>query len=157
MFGSDMRYDILLYHGVHPDGGVHPGQNSSRKHIARSEFAAQIEWLAANKPLVSMSGIAAAHCGKHTIPDNSVAITFDDGFLNVMTEAWPVLEEFKVPATIYLATGYIGTGRMMWTDRLEACLLETTQPALDFEGRRWPLETTDERVKAFGEIRSASR
>ena len=151
-------YRILLYHGVHPDGLSWGLANSSGKHIPRERFAAEMECLARSRPVVTMRDIAAAHRGESTLPDGAVAVTFDDGFLNNRTEAWPVLERYGIPATIYLATGYIGSGKMMWTDRLEAAILGTQGRRLDVDvaGVRlnYDLREDTGRVAAFTEIKA---
>ena len=41
-------------------------------------------------------------------PDKAVAFTFDDGALSVAEIAAPILNELGVPATVFLATGYVG-------------------------------------------------
>ena len=41
------------------------------------------------------------------LPPRTIALTFDDGFQSVYTEAFPVLRELGVPATVFLATGYL--------------------------------------------------
>src|SRR5262249_9632394 len=35
-------------------------------------------------------------------------VTFDDGYQNFHGHAWPVLRELSVPATVFLATSYLG-------------------------------------------------
>lgn len=40
-----------------------------------------------------------------------VVVTFDDGYANNFHHALPVLQQFSVPATIFLATSYLGTHR----------------------------------------------
>ncbi len=152
------EYTVLLYHGVYADDLKLGMSNSSGKHISRHRFAEQMQWLSENRTLVSMRDIDRAHQGEGTIPDGAVAVNFDDGFLNNYTDAWPVLEEFVIPATIYLATGYIGTGRMIWSDRLEAAILNTTRDDINIhiegQSRRWVLSSNRERIIAFGEIKT---
>lgn len=41
------------------------------------------------------------------IPPRVFVVTFDDGYANNYSSAWPVLQELKVPATIFLATAYL--------------------------------------------------
>ena len=56
------------------------------------------------------------------VPTDAAAVTFDDGYLDNLEIAKPLLEAAGVPATIYLATGWIGSGQQFWWDELEAML-----------------------------------
>ena len=56
--------------------------------------------------------------GKKTIPDKSVLITIDDGWLSVYTDAYPILKEFEYPFTIYLYTNYIDRGGRSMTSEM---------------------------------------
>ena len=49
------------------------------------------------------------------LPERAAAITFDDGYRNNYTQAMPILERRKLPATFYIATGMIEDG-VMWND-----------------------------------------
>jgi peptidoglycan/xylan/chitin deacetylase (PgdA/CDA1 family) len=155
---SDSQFHILLYHGVYPDEIELGARNSSGKHIARSRFEREMTHLAQNRPLVSMRQIAAALNGGAALPPEAVAVTFDDGFYNNFAVAWPILERLKIPMTLYTATGFIGTGRMIWSDRLEAALLGSTKQGLDIRvaGHRlnYELSNEQERVDAFLEIKA---
>ncbi|BBO68077.1 hypothetical protein DSCA_20070 [Desulfosarcina alkanivorans] len=54
-----------------------------------------------------------------------IALTFDDGYRDVYSQAFPILKKYNVPATVFLATGYINTLRLLWYDRLSWILYKT--------------------------------
>jgi len=76
-----------------------------------------------------------------SVPRNAVAITFDDGYRDNLTNAAPILGRYAVPATIFLATDAIGTGRALWFDRLALAFRDT---ALEAVMTPWqePVETS---------------
>lgn len=57
-----------------------------------------------------------------TLKPDAVAITFDDGYRDVLHAGGPLLEKAEAPATVFLTTGYIG-GREFWWDELQSMLL----------------------------------
>jgi peptidoglycan/xylan/chitin deacetylase (PgdA/CDA1 family) len=76
-----------------------------------------------------------------------VAVTFDDGYADNLWCAKPLLAKYRVPATVFVTTGYLGSQREFWWDELERVLLSPgTLPALlelNLGGRtrRWNLRT----------------
>ena len=46
--------------------------------------------------------------GRH-LPGRPVAITFDDGYADFMTDAWPILREMGFRATVFVVTSRVGT------------------------------------------------
>lgn len=52
-----------------------------------------------------------------SLPTNAVCVTFDDGYLNNLAVAQPILAKYGIPATVYVATAF-SRGRNMWNDRL---------------------------------------
>jgi len=58
-----------------------------------------------------------------TIPPRAVAVTFDDGYLDNLTEALPRLESFQVPATLFVTAGYLGSPREFWWDELPRLIM----------------------------------
>lgn len=67
------------------------------------------------------------------LDSDAVAITFDDGYLDNLEYALPVLEELEVPATIFVSTGTMGQDRELWWDELEALLLKGNEFPSHFE------------------------
>jgi len=60
----------------------------------------------------------------------TAAITFDDGYANNLSVALPILERYQLPATVYLTTGLVGSGRYHWTTRLEWALGQASNQIL---------------------------
>jgi peptidoglycan/xylan/chitin deacetylase (PgdA/CDA1 family) len=60
-------------------------------------------------------------------------VTFDDGYADNHHVALPVLARLRIPATFFVATGYVGTGRRFPHDRLFASLSELARRRVPFE------------------------
>lgn len=54
-----------------------------------------------------LSKVIEHHQSRRPIPRRTFVVTFDDGYENLFTQAWPVLRDLAVPATIFLATAYL--------------------------------------------------
>ncbi len=78
------------------------------------EFAAQMDILRATCNVLPLSE-ALQRLQRSALPPRAACITFDDGYANNLTHAAPVLRKRGLPATVFVATGYLGGGRM-WND-----------------------------------------
>jgi peptidoglycan/xylan/chitin deacetylase (PgdA/CDA1 family) len=79
--------------------------------LAPEVFASQLEVLRRDFQPVRLKDASAGRGG--SLP---VAVTFDDGYADVLTRAVPLLERFEVPATVFVVPGLEGEG--FWWDRL---------------------------------------
>ena len=71
------------------------------------------------------------HLNNNTkIPDNSIIITFDDGFADNYHNAFPILAKHKVPATFFISSGYIGTKKTFWFNEISRRI--KSNPGLTF-------------------------
>jgi peptidoglycan/xylan/chitin deacetylase (PgdA/CDA1 family) len=104
------------------------------------EFRRQMRVLKAYFEVVPLSeGLDRLRAGDFRRP--AVAVTFDDGFLNNFTVAFPVLREESIPATIFLATGFVGTRGTVWFCKLLHALSHTSTSVLSWRGHRFDLTT----------------
>ncbi len=64
----------------------------------------------ANITVISMADFLAWRRGEKAIPEKSVVITIDDGYVSGYREAWPILKEFGNPFTMYVYTNFVSKG-----------------------------------------------
>jgi peptidoglycan/xylan/chitin deacetylase (PgdA/CDA1 family) len=100
-------FGILMYHRVAENvrGIPAPTWNVTPKQMRR-QLAGLLARGFESWPL---SKLVAAHLESRPVPANVFAVTFDDGYENNCLNAWPILRELNVPATIFLATKYLDT------------------------------------------------
>lgn len=115
--------------------------------MPEARFRAHMRWLRDNRyPVLPLDdAVVALRSGQLDRP--TVAITFDDGFRNNVSVALPVLEEFGLPATIYLTTGLIGTRSTTWAGRVTHALRSTSRARLEFAGQDFEFTDLGERVQ----------
>jgi glycosyltransferase involved in cell wall biosynthesis/peptidoglycan/xylan/chitin deacetylase (PgdA/CDA1 family) len=101
------QFGILLYHRVadEVDGIERPSIN-----VPSRQFERQIRGLVqAGFVFWPLRRVQDSLARGDRIPPYVVVLTFDDGFECVYQNAWPVLRQLNVPATIFLATAYLGS------------------------------------------------
>jgi len=121
---SDERLAILTYHRVlaEPDPLL-------EDELDAEIFSRQMEILAKNFNVLSLDeGLSRLQAGE--LPVNSVCITFDDGYENNYSVALPILNRWRLPATIFVATDFINGG-IMWNDMVVETVRQSKGDILD--------------------------
>lgn len=85
--------------------------------VKRSTFERQVQYLQHVTNVLPLSD-AIARLKDNDLPSRCVSITFDDGYANNLHLAHPLLQKYRLPATIFLATAYIESGSFFPFDRL---------------------------------------
>ena len=90
---------VLIYHRV----GAGQGREMD---LPVRTFTAQMRELRARFDVVSLHG-GLERIEQGTPARNLVAVTFDDGYREVATTAWPILRDLAIPTAVFLPTGFI--------------------------------------------------
>ena len=141
----------LMYHRIASGGASDaraPFAPNLELFVAEQEFEKQIAWLARNHNCLRLDE-AVMLLKQRKLPRRSVVVTFDDGYRDNLL-ALPVLERYRVPATIYITTGAIARTRTLWWDEQESALAALS--SLELQGRRWDLSTSELKGRAFGDL-----
>ena len=129
---------VLMYHRVLEPGQA-PTHDPTVVSATPAQFEAQIAFLAANVPLLSLDELLAVKRGELQAPPGAVVVTFDDACTDFAEHAWPVLRRHGVPVTLFVPTAFPGDPkRPFWWDHLHHALVTT--------------ERRDELTTPFGEL-----
>lgn len=116
---------VITYHSFGP-AEEHPYLHR----LAVARFTKQITHLRRYYEIVALEEGLARLSGTMFNRRPLVAITVDDGYGDNYEHLFPVVRAAGVPATIFLATDYLDTGRLPWPTRLGAILFHATFAAL---------------------------
>lgn len=115
---------ILMYHSVAPDDIAEFIDPTNR--LSPVMFDSQMAYLSNCRRVVPLSQVIEQVVSGISPPAGTVCITFDDGYLDNLTTAAPILEKYKLPATLFLATGYVERSEAQWADRLHWAITRRT-------------------------------
>jgi peptidoglycan/xylan/chitin deacetylase (PgdA/CDA1 family) len=124
------RVHVLGYHRV-VDRVIDNGPVSPSLCVSTDTFRRQMRQVQRDFQVLSLEEAMAAITGTLPLERDACAITFDDGYRDVYTRAAPILAELGMPATVFVPTGYVGTGRHLTHDRLYAALWRLGQKRVD--------------------------
>lgn len=109
----------LMYHRVLPEHLLEHSNSNSGLSVTVKQFTKQMKlinrWY---QPCNSEDLLGSEH------QRLSVLVTFDDGWRDNYLYAAPVLSKFGIPALVFLATDYIGTGKLFWQEQLMNTLVQ---------------------------------
>ncbi len=107
--GNNARLSIAIYHRVVEEDDALLGISASAP-----IFDMQVEYFSKNFNVLPLHE-AVQRLKNGTLPNRAACITFDDGYADNEEVALPILQKHGVPATFFVATGFINGG-IMWND-----------------------------------------
>ena len=137
---------VLMYHRV----GA-PLIDPWELAVSPQNFARQIEVLTKARDIVPLQWLAQ-RLREGRSPRNAVAITFDDGYADVLQNAVPTMRRMNCPATVFVTTHAITDPSVFWWDILSRIILE--MPALpnaleiEIAGRNYDWRVREDAMQA---------
>ena len=104
---------ILMYHSVSP-----LVEKNDRLKITPDNFDRQMHFLRAQRyNIITLEEVADLLRNNKKIPARTIAVTFDDGYRDNYTYAYPILKKYRIPATIFIIVSEVGRvqgDRLFW-------------------------------------------
>lgn len=134
---------VLMYHRV-----AEPESDVWEVAVSPANFEEQLQVLEQSHHVVPLKELVKG-LKRGNIKRNSIAITFDDGYVDNYLMAKPLLEKYGLPATFFITSGNVGQRKEFWWDELEHLMLfsETLPAQIDMEvaGERITFELEEEK------------
>lgn len=115
---------ILVYHSVDGEGVFWDNV------IKTKVFETQLNYLAKHRTVVSLSDILVKKRAGQPIPEDWVAITFDDGYKDYILNAEPLLRRHNFPATIFLCSSTFLPQAELFFDKLNRVIITTQKDSI---------------------------
>jgi peptidoglycan/xylan/chitin deacetylase (PgdA/CDA1 family) len=146
----------LTYHRVAPasagvdydEGTVDVTPEAFDRHVAYAT-----RWF----DLIGIDDLLGFVRGTSRLPPNPLLITFDDGYLDNLRVAVPILKKYGARATFFIATTYISERRLFWWDRLSYMVKRSDRETIDITypvTASIPLLGAGDRARAFRTLRA---
>jgi peptidoglycan/xylan/chitin deacetylase (PgdA/CDA1 family) len=109
MTGNQKSFFTLMFHGVVerlPEYALYPATYDCQ--LRKNDFEKAIRYCSEHFKILRQNDLTSYYNG--TAQEDGVLISFDDALLNVHTNAIPILEKYKVPATIFVTSDWTNNG-----------------------------------------------
>ena len=137
--GRQQRLSILIYHRVLRERDwMRSGEPTAK------EFDWQMQLLKRYFNVLPLRE-AVQKLKTGDLPTRAACVTFDDGYSDNLTVAQPILKRHGLPATVFVATGYLNGGRM-WNDIVIESLRHHSDTEMDLSHLNLPVYPTGDRA-----------
>lgn len=142
---------ILAYHGITPGEKPDILLNANYKHVSSVDFQNQMAYIKKYYNILPLSEIVDKLAKNLPLPNNTLAITFDDGYQSVYNYAFETLKKNSLPAAIFIVADLINTDNTGWFDKVEmafdAAYKANVSENSEFKGIRISLGNSLELIK----------
>jgi peptidoglycan/xylan/chitin deacetylase (PgdA/CDA1 family) len=133
---------VLNYHRIF-EGELNTNFNHRVFNHSKKTFVKQMKWLKANFDLFSEADLLEHLAGNKPLKRRTVMITFDDGYIDNYTIAFPILKEMGIPATYFIPYSQIDRSSLAWWDLLAYFAKHATAKTVTIKGQTFDLTTEE--------------
>lgn len=149
------RLLVFNYHRLRADEDLTvPTFDDGVFHTTASGFARQMVWLAQHTRVLAQDELIRhiVHGEPYTDPRPACAVTFDDGYIDTYTLAFPILRSLGLPAILFLPTDPIDQRQLGWWDHIAYLIRQSPRPVLHLDGLAFCLpDEAQDAMAAFQE------
>lgn len=111
-----LRVPILMYHYISANPNAPADPLRTHLSVPPAQLEAQLDYLQrADYTTITLDDLELALLGGAALPAKPVILTFDDGYADFYSNAYPLLQRYGDKATIYIITDKVGApGYMTW-------------------------------------------
>jgi tetratricopeptide (TPR) repeat protein len=121
------------------------------------EFTRQMKWIKNNTLVLSEKDLLDCYRNGIFYPPNTampcVLVTFDDGYRDNYTVAFPILKFYQIPAILFVATQMVNSRQLSWWDIIAYLIKRCTKPLLNYDGRQFSMIDHKKDAIAFFQMR----
>lgn len=134
---------VLAYHRILSTDENSPYQYDEELISADSkEFKWQINFLKKHFDVINFAELSKRLADHKKLTGRELLITFDDGFSDNYSNAFPILKAENVPATFYISTDYIGVTQTFWFNEIVHSIKTAEQLSFTLGDEQYDFEPT---------------
>jgi peptidoglycan/xylan/chitin deacetylase (PgdA/CDA1 family) len=141
---------VLTYHRV-DEPQERPWLDPALLSASPKVFEVQMKYISANYHPVSLWDVLEAleRNGPLNLPPRALLVTFDDAYQDFAQNAWPVLQHYRIPVTLFVPTAFPDhPERFFWWDRLFHALHTTVKREVATSIGNFTIDTNPRRYQA---------
>jgi len=142
---------ILRYHAIanFNKNNIYASQDIM---VKVKDFNDQIRYLSKRYKIIPLEELVLSIRERNEIPQNSLVITFDDGYRDNYLNAYPILKKYGAHATFFITSGCIDNKQILWTHKILYMLSTTNEKTVKIMNHQFNLGNDESRIKLADKI-----
>lgn len=133
------RLVVFGYHRVTPDDGPGLAYAEDVAGLDAQCFEAQLRWVQKYARIIALDELLQNYARGRRPTRTSVLLTFDDGYRDNYTVAYPIMKRLGVPATFFVPTKLIEERSLGWWDVIAHMVKRCSKGTIELDGQRYDL------------------